>query len=84
MFKYRKKPVEIEAVQWSGENNEEIKRFLGVGDAGDYFFTQKYIGIHTLEGIMKASVGDYIIRGVMGEIYPCKPQIFEQTYEKVE
>ena len=80
--KYRKKPVEIEAVQWTGKNFEEIiamdteKRFL-------WTYSEKYILIYTLEGTMQASVGDYIIKGVQGEFYPCKPDIFEQTYDEV-
>ncbi|MCT6922791.1 hypothetical protein [Metasolibacillus sp.] len=82
-MRFRKKHIEIEAIQWNGENNEEIMQFLGMGDAGDYFLTKKYIGIHTLEGIMKASVGDYIIKGIQGEFSPCKPDIFEQNYEKI-
>lgn len=84
MAKYRKKPVVIEAIQWTGDNKNDISNELG-GDTGDYYFTPDgELFIHTLEGIMKASVGDYIIKGVKGEFYPCKPDIFEATYEKVE
>ncbi len=76
-MKFRKKPVVIEAIQWTG-NIDECKKFMGVicvkGD---------YILIPTLEGQMTASPGDYIIKGVQGEFYPCKPDIFEATYEKV-
>ena len=81
MAQYRKKPVVIEAVQWDGnlktliifpkEDTENVK--LRNGD----------LYIQTLEGEMKANIGDYIIRGVKGEYYPCKPDIFEATYEKV-
>lgn len=83
MAKYRKKPVVIEAVRWTGENYyEEIVPFLphsehGVTRAND-------IAIKTLEGTMNARPGDWIIRGVNGEFYPCKPDIFEKTYEPVE
>ena len=67
MAKYRKKPVVIEAVQWTGENREEVLKFVG----HDAFVGIEEISIFTLEGIMIASVGDYIIRGVQGELYPC-------------
>jgi hypothetical protein len=78
--KYRKKPVEIEAVQWTGENFVEITDWAGDvwGRSG------KLLVIHTLEGTMSAQPGDWIIRGVQGEFYPCKPDIFDQTYEPVE
>jgi hypothetical protein len=78
--KYRKKPVEIEAVQYTGGNLEQIKKFV---DAQLISFDGDFITIHTLEGDMLASKNDYIIRGVQGEFYPCKPDIFEQTYEEV-
>lgn len=80
MAKYCKKPVEIEAIQWNGENELEIKAF--VGDAAK--FTATSLAIKTLEGTMIAQVGDFIIRGVDGEFYPCKPDIFEKTYDKVD
>lgn len=92
-MKYRKKPVIIDAIQWTGYNPNEIKMFIG--DAGEVFIhdaawlagvapPKVEITIHTLEGDMTASVGDYIINGVHGEFYPCKPDIFEETYEPVE
>ena len=79
--RYRKKPVEIEAVRWTGENLEEIKDFakgalVRRGPAG--------IAIDTLEGRMRADKGDYIIKGIAGEFYPCKPDIFKATYEEVD
>jgi len=77
---YRKKPVVIEAVQFTGtkENLAEIFKFCpAIGWlAGDLL-------IKTLEGTRKANCGDWIIKGVKGEFYPCKPDIFEQTYEPV-
>lgn len=77
--KYVKKPVEIEAVQWMGDNTHEICVFVG-----DVIQRQREsIIIPTLEGDMTASPGDYIIKGVKGEFYPCKPDIFEQTYDEV-
>lgn len=82
-MKYRKKPVEIEAVKWNGRNFKEIEELQNK----NWQQLQRYeneILIFTLEGTMKASLGDYIIKGVSGEIYPCKPDIFNLTYEKVE
>jgi len=82
MGKYRKKPVVIEAVLFHGTNHDEIADFclpniIKVG--GGYTLI-----IPTLEGDHTANKGDWIIKGVKGEFYPCKPDIFEQTYEKVE
>ena len=78
MAKFRKKPVMIEAIQWTGNNLEEIKDFMRY-----YEYAKKNLIIHTLEGKMIAQVNDWIIRGVQGEYYPCKPDIFEKTYEPV-
>jgi len=81
--KYRKKPVVIEAVQWKGDNAIEVFAFVGIGRID---FTNSHLGelsIDTLEGVMRASKGDFIIRGVEGELYPCKPEIFAATYEEV-
>lgn len=84
-MKYRKKPVVIEAVQWTSNNLEEIIIFMGVGmEAKEDFFFEKEITIRTLEGEMTAQKDDWIIKGVKGEFYPCKPDIFEQTYEPAE
>ena len=91
--KFRKKPVEIHAVQWTGDNLEEVIGFTGkhpkwyqwFSSMEDYANHVKADGntfkILTLEGTMTANVGDWIIRGVNGEHYPCKPDIFEKTYE---
>ena len=78
MPKFRKKPVVIEAIQWTGDNKEEIKEFLGESRRK---IPGNGLQIYTLEGIMDASIGDYIIKGVKGEFYPCKPDIFDLTYE---
>lgn len=84
-MKYRKKPVVIEAVQWSGNNLNEILDFMKDKQPNYYEDDEKkLLTIQTLEGNMIASIGDYIIKGVQGEFYPCKPDIFEQTYEVVE
>ena len=76
---YRKKPVVIEAVQWTGENHAEMCEFIDP----EVFEIIPRVGlvIHTLEGDHHASPGDYIIKGVNGEFYPCKPDIFAKTYE---
>ena len=76
--RYRKKPVEVEAVQWTGENWQEIKDFAG----SDVSFDGR-LYVFTLEGTLKVDIGDYIIKGVKGEFYPCKPDVFEKTYEPV-
>jgi hypothetical protein len=88
MAKYRKKPVVIEAIQWDGtiDTLGQIELFMHEGPSADYTKGNKNptIIIPTLEGDMIANVGDWIIKGVKGEFYPCKPDIFEKTYEKVE
>lgn len=81
IIKATKKPVTIECVKWDGENIEEIKAFVGSAYIGGENDNDKKIVISTLEGDMLASVGDYIIKGVKGEFYPCKPDIFENTYD---
>lgn len=82
MPKYVKKPVEIEAVQWDGNNTDDILAFCE-----DCFSYEKdyvrILVINTLEGTMKASPMDYIIKGVKGEFYACKPDVFVLTYEEV-
>lgn len=91
-MKYRKKPVVIDAVQFNGKITPELERFLGNAQYTVDFLSvglttsvSVYVlKINTLEGTMRANPGDYIIRGVHGEYYPCKPDIFEKTYEKVE
>lgn len=81
MGRYRKKPVEIEAVQFNGTNHVEVAEFL----AGSDFEPGIHgIVINTLEGSMSAAPGDWVIKGVKGEFYPCKPDIFEATYEEVK
>ena len=81
-MKYRKKPVIIEAMQWTGENFHRIAMFCNKIKVA-YTDTETLV-IETLEGDMIASKNDYIIKGVKGEFYPCKPDIFEATYEEVE
>jgi hypothetical protein len=87
MAQYRKKPVVIEAIQWDGNNQGEIADFMGkiirTKTSPEEGNPSGKITIETLEGDMTASVGDFIIKGVQGEFYPCKPDIFEKTYELV-
>lgn len=85
MTKYRKKPVVIDAWQLTKENVEVgIPDWINLDTVhivdGDVLFAE----IVTLEGVMQANEGDYIIKGVQGEFYACKPDIFEQTYEVAE
>lgn len=82
--KYRKKPVVIDAIQYTGDNADDIERF--VGRKLDAWRDGARFGllIPTLESPHEASVGDYILRGVQGEYYPCKPDIFTATYEEVK
>ena len=90
---FRKKPVVVEAIHWKGDNLQEVITFTdGPPDVRSMHAGEKWedyekivaahgLKIYTLEGEMSASVGDWIIRGVKGEFYPCKPDIFEATYE---
>ena len=80
-MKYRKKPVIVEAIKYDNENIGKVLRFCGELYYNPY--DNEYY-VKTLEGHMKVTDGDYIIKGVKGEFYPCKPDIFEQTYEVVE
>lgn len=87
MAKFRKKPVVIDAVQFSDETRQEIIgwtgcRHTGMDDDGCQYETANLF-ISTLEGEMMVSPGDWIIKGVAGEFYPCKPDIFTATYEPV-
>ena len=77
-MKFRTKPCEFEAVQWTGRNVAEIMRFVKNESA---IITNGVLIIKTLEGDMVASTGDYIIRGLRGEYYPCKPDVFQKKYE---
>lgn len=88
---YRKKPVVITAVQWNGGNFDEVMNFmedfhgtkLNYENAEELAYKTKELIIRTLEGNMTASLNDWIIKGVKGEFYPCKPEIFEETYELI-
>lgn len=87
MAKYRKKPVVTEAVRWNGKYSDGTEWPDWFRDQEDSIFTMnedRSLNVRTLEGTMRADVGDFIIRGVKGEVYPCKPDIFEATYDRVE
>lgn len=85
MPKFKKKPVVIEAVQLRWDNWGEMCDFIeGQGFMGKHLDGDRIgLEIHTLEGTMLGEQGDWIIKGVKGEFYPCKPDIFEATYEEV-
>lgn len=84
-MRFRKKPAIIEAVQFTGANLSDCLRFMGQPPvAVGAYRTAGKLAIDTPEGVMTASPGDWIIRGVKGEHYPCKPDIFAATYEAVD
>lgn len=89
-MKYRKKPVVIEAIQYNDNGNELRNWSNGVVvespilEPTESNPSGEYVQIQTLEGCMIGNKGDYIIKGVNGEFYPCKPDIFHKTYEPVE
>lgn len=82
-MKYRKKPVVIEAIQFDGENGRAVIEWIRLGEVDCGLSVNEYITIETLEGCMKATLGDWIIKGIAGEFYPCKDSIFTATYERV-
>lgn len=77
--KYIKNPIPVEAIQWNGNNEEEVLTF--VGETAQIRGGSLYI--KTLEGDMLAIIGSYIIKGVNGEFYPCREDIFKKTYEEL-
>ena len=84
--KYRKKPVVVEAVQWNGFNHETVEKFVGKKLKKQMDYKGEKIAllmIPTLESPHEASPGDFIIKGIEGEFYPCKPDIFAKTYEGI-
>jgi len=83
-----KKPVTIEFVEWTGENLKEVIYFTGRHESSEDWTWEEFhhtvntkgLKIFTLEGCHMATIGDLIIKGVQGEFYPCKPDIFAETY----
>ena len=82
-MKYRKKPVVINAIQWTGKNTDEVKE-LAFTSTCKITVNYDSICIETLEGLMSAKIGDWIIKGIKNELYPCNPDVFAATYELVE
>lgn len=88
MPRYRKKPVVVEARQFDGTNGREIEAWADSWVEGSVRVVSEMhapivLAIYTLEGVMKANAGDWIIKGVNGEFYPCRNDIFQATYEEV-
>lgn len=83
-MKFRKKPVVIEAEQFTEDNKDRAFLFIQSNVLAEWEDGEPVMRIQTLEGIMTARINDWIIRGVNGEFYPCKPDIFAATYEPVE
>jgi len=91
MAMFRKKLVVVEAIKWAGGNLKEILNFTGRHKSASDWKWKHFedvvkaegLKIFTLEGSLKAAIGDMIIKGVAGEFYPCKPDIFADTYEAV-
>ena len=91
ILKIRKKPIEIYAIEWTGNNLHEVIDFCGLHESAKKWTWEEYeavvakegLKIFTLEGPLMASVGDFILEGVNGEHYPCKPDILWKTYELV-
>ena len=92
-MKFRKKPVVIDAVQLTVDNFADVENFIGCSSNNRHYINERDflkktnpvgLFIKTLEGNMLASINDYIIKGISGEFYPCKPDIFAATYEKAE
>lgn len=87
VYKYKKKPVEIEAIKFTRDSYNEVTDFVGdkiVIHTERCPNGKMWAEIDTLEGKMLANIGDYIIKGIKGEFYPCKPDVFEATYEMVQ
>lgn len=91
-MKFRKKPVVIEAMNWTGDNLSDVIDFTGLNVSAAHWTKEeleatvknKGLKIFTLEGPLNASAGDWIIKGIKGEFYPCKPDIFAASYEPAE
>lgn len=82
-MKYRKKPVVIEALRFTNETKNQVHSWITCSTCPDFIDGEPVLKIQTLEGVMTAKLGDYIIKGINNEFYPCKPDIFEKTYEAI-
>ena len=87
-MKYRKKPVVIDAERLTADNVRDVADWIHIHtyatDGREVSTLPDAVLIETLEGTMRADIGDYVIRGVQGEFYPCKPDIFDATYEPAD
>lgn len=83
MPKYRKKPVVVEAMEFTEQDKDIVFNWITCSKSPEWIDDKPALSILTLEGKMTAELGDYIIKGVNGEFYPCKPDIFHKTYELV-
>ena len=81
---FRKKPVVIEAKQFTDKSKDQVHNWVRGNTSADFEDGIPVLKIQTLEGIMTTRFGDWVIKGVNGEFYPCKPDIFEKTYEIVQ
>ena len=88
MKRYRKKPIVVQAVIFTGENYDKIEKFVGENFLGKGFKLENdrrdYFVIRTLEGPVNCYPGEYIVKGTSGEFYPVKPKIFKQVHEEIE
>lgn len=87
MPKFKKKPIVVEAIQYDGTENSVVEILQlkeTTNSSRSILVDAEFLLIHTLEGVMRADKGDWIIKGVNGELYPCKPDIFEKTYDPAE
>ena len=90
--RYKKKPVVVFAIRWTGNNLKDVIAFTGLHESAKKWTWEEYeevvrkegLKIFTLEGPLMASIGDMIVRGIAGEFYPCKPDIFKNTYEEID
>lgn len=77
---FKKRPVEVAAIQYTGKNLTNIRKWFADCHINKKNPGESYLYIKTLEGVIRADINDWIIRGIKGEYYPCKPEIFEKTY----
>ena len=81
MAKFRRKPITVEAIQWNGNNLDEVIAFLGTKTYGEFAGS---VLVETPKASLTVAVGNWIIKGADGEFYPCNPGDFERTYEVIE
>ena len=84
MGRYRKLPIEVNAIQWTGSNHIDVKQHLDSGSLGWNWTSDEKIVLHTLEGSLTASKNDWLVIGIEGEVWAVKPHIFAKTYEEIK